>query len=102
MDFKMFTDQLKEIKIILPAELGIPVDLSNAGVSELLRIGEINVAYIKDVITVIIEIVEIPLIDNFKFVIFKSIPLPNKLHDNVYIIIEPISDYIAIDKSRLH
>lgn len=66
---------------------------------ELLPIGEINVVYVEVVLTFIIEI---PLIDNFKFVMYKSIPLPIKIHDNICIIIEPTSDYVAIDKSRLH
>jgi len=95
----MFIEQLREIKLHLPLDLGLPVNLSGSGVSELLRLATVNIVYVRNILTFIIEIT---LINNFEFILYKSIPLPAKLNNDVYLVIEPTSEYIAIDKQRLH
>lgn len=95
----MFIEQLREIKLHLPLDLGLPVNLSGSGVSELLRLAKVNIVYVKNILTFIIEI---PLINNFEFILYKFIYSTVKLNIDVYLVIEPTSEYIAIDKPRLH
>ncbi|KAL4082409.1 hypothetical protein QTP88_029987, partial [Uroleucon formosanum] len=76
LDASEFNQQLKQIKIQLPIGLGLPIDLAEKGISELLRIVEISVVYVKGILMFIMEI---PLIDNYDFMLYKSIPLPVKV-----------------------
>jgi len=99
LDANEFNQQLKEIKIQLPIRLGLPIDLAEKGISELLRIVEISVVYVKGILMFIMEI---KLTDNYYLMFYKSIPLPVKVRSNLYAIIEPNSDYIAIAKSLLY
>lgn len=99
LDTDEFNKQLKEIKLQIPVGSGIPVDLLESGISELLRIININVVYIKGIL---IFIIEIPLVSSYDFVLYKSIPLPTKIHNNLYAIMQVNSEYVAIDKSRLY
>lgn len=73
LDAREFNQQLKEIKIQLPIGLGLPIDLAEKGISELLRIVEISVVYVKGILMFIMEI---PLVDNYDLMLYKSIPLP--------------------------
>jgi hypothetical protein len=98
LDTKILKHQIKEIKTQLPKGLNIPSVL-NAGISEFLRLASINVVYIQDILVFNLEI---PLVSNYDFVLYKLIPLPFKLHNNISVIIEPSSDYIAVDKARLY
>ncbi|KAL4127039.1 hypothetical protein QTP88_011237 [Uroleucon formosanum] len=79
LDASEFNQQLKQIKIQLPIGLGLPIDLAEKGISELLRIVEISVVYVKGIPMFIMEI---PLIDNYDFMLYKSIPLPVKVRKN--------------------
>jgi len=99
LDTVEFNKQLKEIKLQIPVGSGIPVDLLESGISELLRIININVVYIKGVL---IFIIDIPLVSSYDFILYKSISLPTKVHNNLYAIIQTNSEYVAIDKSRLY
>jgi len=45
-------------------------------------------------------IIEIPIIDSYEFILYKTIPLPIQLQNNTYTVIVP--NYIAVDKSRLY
>jgi len=47
-------------------------------------------------------IIEIPIIDSYEFILYKTIPLPIQLQNNTYTVIAPNADYIAVDKSRLY
>lgn len=51
LDVKTLVDQLKDIKVQLPIDLGIPVELSNSGVLELLRIATVNVVHLENIPT---------------------------------------------------
>lgn len=50
----------------MPVDLELPVDISYTGISELLYLVTINIIYVNNVLTYIIEI---PLINNFKFIL---------------------------------
>lgn len=86
VDTEMFIEQLREIKLHLSLDLGLPVNLSGSDVSELLRLATVNIVYVRNILTFIIEF---PLINNFEFILYKSIPLPVKLNNDVYLVIEP-------------
>lgn len=85
LDTDEFNKQLKEIKLKILVGSGIPVDLLESGISELLRIININEVYIKGIL---IFIIEIPLVSSYDFMLYKSIPLPTKVHYNLYAIIQ--------------
>lgn len=95
LDVKSFLNQLKEIEVQLPIELGIPVELTSSGVLELLRISKVNIVYVKNILNFIIKL---PLVNSFNFVLYKSIPLPVNIHNEIFVIIEPMSEY----KSRFY
>lgn len=99
LDTNTLKNQIKNVKTQLPIGEGIPIDLDNSGISELLRLITTNIVYVENVL---IFIIEIPLINNYEFILYKNIPLPINIHDNNYVIIAPTSDYIAIDKSRIY
>jgi len=99
VDIKTIKEQIKEIKTQLPIGLNVPVNIVNADVSELFKLISLNVVYIKDVLVFILEI---PLVNSYEFMLYKPLPLPFKVKNDVYGIIEPSSDYIAIDKTRLY
>ncbi|KAL4153341.1 hypothetical protein QTP88_001174 [Uroleucon formosanum] len=99
LDTNTFKSQLKDIKAQLPIGEGIPIDLDNSGISELLRLITTNIVYIENVL---IFVIEIPLVNSYEFILYKNIPLPVNIYGNDYVMIAPKSDYIAIDKSRLY
>lgn len=99
LDTNTLKNQLKDIKTQLPIGEGIPIDLDNSGISELLQLITTNIVYIENVLMFVIEI---PLVNNYEFKLYKNIPLPVNIYDNDYVMIVPKSDYIAIDKSRLY
>ncbi|KAL4085123.1 hypothetical protein QTP88_027415 [Uroleucon formosanum] len=99
LDTNTFKNQLKDIKAQLPIGEGIPIDLDNSGISELLRLITTNIVYIENVL---IFVIEIPLVNSYEFILYKNIPLPVNIYGNDYVMIAPKSDYIAIDKSRLY
>ncbi|KAE9523912.1 hypothetical protein AGLY_015800 [Aphis glycines] len=83
LDTNTLKNQLKDIKTQLPIGEGIPIDLDNSE-------------------NVLMFVIEIPLVNNYEFKLYKNIPLPVNIYDNDYVMIVPKSDYIAIDKSRLY
>lgn len=99
LDAKTLKEQIKDIKTQLPTGESLPINLDDSGISELLRISTTNVIYIKDVLVFDIEI---PLVNSYEFILYRTIPLPINIFNNTYMIIVPTSHYIAIDKSRLY
>lgn len=99
LDARTFKNQIKDIKTQLSTGEDIPVNLDDSGISELLRLTTTNVVYIKDIL---IFNVEIPLINSYEFILYKTIPLPINLFNSTYVTIVPTTDYIAIEKSRLY
>lgn len=99
LDVKTLKNQIKDIKTQLPIGEGIPVNLDETGVSELLRLTTINVVYIRNVL---VFNMEIPLVNSYEFILYKTIPLPINLFNNTYVAIVPTTQYIAIEKSRLY
>jgi len=98
LDDKEFNQQLNEIKTQLPIGSGKPIDIAEISISELLRIVEVSVVYLEGILFFTIEI---PLV-NDNLILYKSIPLPLKVYNNFYSIIEPTFDYIALDKPLSH
>jgi hypothetical protein len=95
LDVKTLKNQIKDVKTKLPAGEGIPVNLNDSGVSELLRLTTTNVVCIKDLL---IFNMEIPLVNNYEFILYKIIPLPVNVHNEFYVyIIVPSADYLAVD-----
>lgn len=100
LDINTLKNQIKNVKTQLLIGEGIPIDLDNSGISELIfRLITTNIVYVENVL---IFIIEIPLVNNYEFILYKNIPLPINIHDNNYVMIAPTSDYIAIDKSRIY
>lgn len=98
INMKPIREQTREIKAQLPMGVNVPVSIMDINVSEFLKIVPVNVIFIE----VLIFILEIPLVSNDDFILYKPQPLPIKLKHSVYGIIKPNSDYIAIDKTRLY
>jgi hypothetical protein len=99
LDVKTLKNQIKDVKTQLPVGEGIPINLDDSGVSELLRLTTTNVVCIKDIL---IFNMEIPLVNSYKFLLYKTISLPINLLNNTYVAIVPSTHYIAIEKSRLY
>lgn len=76
----------------MPTGEDIPVNLDDSGISELLRLTTTYVVYIKDLL---IFNVEIPLINSYEFILYKTIPLPINLFDSTYVTTVTTTDYIA-------
>jgi len=72
-----FKNQLKDIKTQLPIGEGIPIDLDNSGISELLQLITTNIVYLENVL---IFVIEIPLVNNYEFILYKNIPLPVNIY----------------------
>lgn len=96
LDIKTLKNQIKKIKTQLPTGEGLPVALDDSGISELFRLITTNVVYTKNVL--IFEI-EIPLVNNYEFILFKTIQI--NLFNNTYVTIVSTTNYMAIEKSRL-
>lgn len=99
LDTETLRNQIKDIKMQLPTGEDIPISLNYSRISELLRLATTNIIYIKDLL---IFNLEIPLINSYEFILYKTIPLPLNLFNNTYVTIVPTTNYIAIDKSRLY
>lgn len=99
LDSQTLKEQLKEIESQLPVGATIPIDLDKSGLSELLGLASVSIVYLDEILMFIMEI---PILDNFEFILYKTIPLPIKLQNNTYTVIAPSADYIAVDKSRLY
>lgn len=100
ININTIVQQLREIKSQLPLGLGLPPNIDKIGMSDLMRLVDINVVYVQNVL---IFTFEIPLIsNNYEFILYKPLPLPIKVKNNVYAIIESTSDYFGLGKSRLY
>lgn len=99
IDINVIVQQLKEIKSQLPLGLGLPPNIDKVGMSGLMRLVTISVIYVQNIL---IFTIEIPLINNYEFMLYKTIPLPVKIKDDVYAIVESTSDYLGLGKSRLY
>jgi len=88
-----------QIKKQLLKGLSIPTSILNSGISECFPLASINVVYTQNILVFNLEI---PLVSNYDFVLYKLIALPFKLYNNVSVVIKPTSDYVAVDKARLH
>lgn len=99
LDVQTLKNQIKEIKTQLPIGEGIPINLDDSEASELFRLTTTNIVYIKDILVFNIEI---PLVNSYEFILYKTIPLPINLFNNTYVAIVPTTHYIAIEKSRLY
>lgn len=99
LDAKTFKNQIRDIKAQLTTGEGIPVNLENSSLSELFRLITTNVIFVDNIL---IFIMEIPLVNSYEFVLYKTIPLPVNVGNNSYVTIVPTSDYIAVDKSKLY
>jgi len=97
-NIETFKSQLEKIKTQLTIGEGIPINLEDSGIAELIRLITTNVVYVENMLIFIMEIL---LVSSYKFILYKSIPLPIKLYNNTYVALETDTDYIAIDKSRL-
>lgn len=66
---------------------------------DLMRLVTINIVYVQNVL---IFTTEIPLINNYEFILYKPLPLPVNIKNDVYAIIESTSEYLGLGKSRLY
>lgn len=99
MNINIIIQQLKEIKSQLPLGLSLPPNIDRIGMFDLMRLVTINIVYIQNVL---IFTTEIPLINNYEFILYKPLPLPVKIKNDVYAIIESTSEYLGLGKSRLY
>jgi hypothetical protein len=99
ININSIVQQLREIKSNLPLGLKLPPNIDKIGLSDLMRLVDISVVYVQNVL---IFTLEVPLINNYDFILYKILPLPVKIKNDLYAIIESTSDYLGLGKSRLY
>lgn len=99
IDINIVVEHLREIRSQLPLGLGLVPNINKIGMSGLMRLTTINIVYVHNVL---IFTMEIPLINSHEFTLYKPIPLPVRIKNDVYTIIESTSDYLGLGNYRLH
>jgi hypothetical protein len=85
--------ELREVKMTLPAGSSLPVDIRAESLTELLRVAELSV-FIQD--DHLVYVIEIPLVLNAEYNVYRSIPFPIQLNSDTLVLISPDVDYLAI------
>lgn len=73
---KSLKEQFREIKTQLSVGVKVSANLINLNVSEIFKIISVSVINVQEVL---IFILEIPLVINYDFVFYKTLPLPVQL-----------------------
>lgn len=93
---KRLVNELQQIIKYLPKDLDFPLSITMKNVAALLQLINLNAAYVKDTLMIIIEI---PLVPIHNFNLYHMIPLPIRSADmNLFIL--PVSEYIAINTNK--
>lgn len=89
--------ELKEIQLILPPTLELPMTESHLAVPELFRVSTLSVIYVKQIL---IFVTRIPLLSNTQFNLYHNIPLPiPSTRDNI-VIVDPNTQYLAVSLNQ--
>lgn len=89
--------ELKEIKMNLPTENTLPLEIAPESISDLLRISEITIFIQQEYLVFSIAI---PLISNKEFYVYRPIPLPILYNNNTLILIDPEIEYLALSDNN--
>jgi len=100
----MFTPQkllreLLEIKMDIPIENALPLEVNTETLTEFCRISEITIIH-KD--NYLIYVMEIPLISSDENTMYHPIPLPIRNNANNIILIDPETDYVGFSRDNEH
>ena len=89
--------ELKEIKMNLPTDNTLPIEIIPEAISDLLRISEITIFIQQEYL---IFSITIPLISNKEFYVYRPIPLPILYNRNTLILIDPEIEYLALSNDN--
>jgi len=89
--------QLKEIKTNLPSNLNLPIEINAKNYFDFIKLIDLNIFYINHLI---IFVINIPLIENIPFNLFRIISLPVHVNRNNFIFIQSVQEFIAVEKSK--
>lgn len=93
---ELLKSELKNINKLLPINKKLPIDTENDDIYKILNALSIRTNLIKN--RIIIEI-QIPIVFNTEYQLFKSIPIPTQVNDKL-IIIKPDQKYFLIDTNH--
>lgn len=89
--------ELKEIKMNLPTENTLPIEIVPEAITDLLRISEITIFIQQEYL---IFSIAIPLISSKEFYVYRPIPLPIWYNTNTLILIDPEIEYLALSNDN--
>ena len=94
-----FIKELQGVSQHLPGDLQFPVSLNSEDAYQLLKLVNIDVVFVG---TNLIYVIEVPLVQSYRFNIFRIVPLPVKQNNNTYLFILPTTEYLGIDEYKQH
>jgi hypothetical protein len=90
---KRLIEELREIKIVLPSGIAIPLELNTECLTDFFKISEITIFHQDNYL---IYSIQIPLISSGKYTIYHPIPLPIPFDTNSVVLINTEVDVIAL------
>lgn len=85
--------ELREVKMTLPVGSALPVELKTETLTDLFRISEISI-FIQD--NHLVYVINIPLISNAEYNVYRPIPLPIQFNSDTLALIDTEIDYLAV------
>lgn len=89
--------QLKDVQSNIPHGLSFPVPLDIEHTHQLLNCLTLEIFYENDKL---VYVANLPLLEAHLFYLYKINHFPVKSHDNVFIMIEPTQNFLAIDENK--
>jgi len=90
-------DQFKDVKANLPSNLNMPMEINIKNYFDFMKIIELNICYQNHLI---IYSINVPLIENLNFNLYRIISLPVHVNKNSFIFIQSPEEYLAVENNK--
>jgi len=90
-------DHFKDVKANLPSNLNMPMEINIKNYFDFMKIIELNICYQNHLI---IYSINVPLIENLNFNLYRIISLPVHVNKNIFIFIQSPEEYLVVENNK--
>lgn len=90
-------DHFKDVKANLPSNLNMPTEINIKNYFDFMKIIELNICYQNHLI---IYSINVPLIENLNFNLYRIISLPVHVNNNNFIFIQSPEEYLVVENNK--
>lgn len=90
-------EQFKDVKANLPSNLNMPMEINIKNYFDFMKIIELNICYQNHLI---IYSINVPLIENLNFNLYRIVSLPVHVNKNNFIFIQSPEEYLIIENNK--